>query len=135
MQYMLLVYLDEKAWWARDPAEQERSMKQCAPHVEALRAEGKFLGGAPLQPTSTATTIKLQNGKRVVTDGPFAETREQLGGYTLIEVNNLDEAIQAAGSLLGNDSPSTIEIRPLVPVDWVPAYVEAGEAKHEMSRT
>jgi len=82
--------------------------------VEKLVAAGKFLGGAPLHPTSTATTVRATNGKRVVTDGPFAETREQLGGYGLIEAENLDEAIEIASGFIGTYSMSSIEVRPVV---------------------
>src|SRR5688572_434790 len=89
MKYMLLTYLDEKAWLALSEAEQQRQMAECEPHVQSLLASGKFLAGAPLHPTSTATTVKNQNGKRVLTDGPFAETREQLGGYTIVEAKDL----------------------------------------------
>ena len=114
MKYMFLTYLDEKAWANLGEAEQQRLMAKCAPHVEKLVAAGKFLGGAPLHPTSTATTVRATNGKRVVTDGPFAETREQLGGYGLIEAENLDEAIEIASRFIGTDSMSSIEIRPVV---------------------
>jgi hypothetical protein len=72
------------------------------------------LGGAPLHPTSTATTVSVRNGKRVVTDGPFVETREQLGGYALIDAKDLDEAIAIAAGFLGANSMSSIEIRPVV---------------------
>lgn len=111
---MFLTYLDEKAWAALGEAEQQRLMDQCQPHVRKLVANGKFLGGAPLHPTSTATTVSAKNGKRLVTDGPFAETREQLGGYGLIDADNLDEAIEIAAGFLGMDSMTTIEIRPVV---------------------
>lgn len=118
MKYMFLTYLDEKAWANLGEAEQQRLMGQCAPHVEKLIATGKFLGGAPLHPTSTATTVSAKGGKRIITDGPFVETREQLGGYGLIEADNLDEAIEIAYGFLGTDSMSSIEIRPIV--DYTP---------------
>jgi hypothetical protein len=122
MKYMFLTYLDEKAWMDLGEAEQERIMKQCEPHVQKLISDGKFLGGAPLHPTSVATTIRNRCGKRLVTDGPFAETREQLGGYALIEAENLDEAIEIASGFLGTESPSTIEVRPIVELGWVSAH-------------
>src|SRR6185436_19511664 len=93
MKYMLLTYLDEKAWLSLSPAEQQRQMAECGPHVAKLVAAKKILAGAPLHPTSTATTIRYQEGKRLLTDGPFAETREQLGGYTIIDARDLDEAL------------------------------------------
>lgn len=114
MKYMFLTYLDEKAWANLGEAEQQRIMGECAPHVDQLIATGKFLGGAPLHPTSTATTVIVREGKRVVTDGPFMETREQLGGYTLIDAKDLDEAIAIAAGFFGTDGMATIEIRPVV---------------------
>jgi hypothetical protein len=122
MKYMLLTYLDEKAWMGLGTAEQERLIGECAPHVEQMLASGQFLGGAPLHPTSTAVTVRLRAGKRLVTDGPFAETREQLGGYTLIEAKDLEEAIGIAAGFLGTSSPSTIEIRPVVELKGIPAH-------------
>ena len=114
MKYMFLTYLDEKAWANLGEAEQQRLMGDCSPHVDQLIAGGKFLGGAPLHPTSTATTVSVRDGKRVVTDGPFMETREQLGGYALIDAKDLDEAIAIAAGFLGTSSMSSIEIRPVV---------------------
>lgn len=122
MKYMLLTYLDENAWAALGEAEQQRIMAQAMPHVKQLLASGKFLGGAPLHPTSTATTVCLRDGRPLVTDGPFAETREQLGGYTLIEAQDLDDAIAIARNFLGTSSPSKIEIRPLIELAEVPAH-------------
>ena len=99
MKYMLLTYLDEKKWLAMSEEEQRRAMAECEPHVKSLIGSGKLLDGAPLHPTSTATTMRFRDGKRLMTDGPFAETREQLGGYTLIEADDLDDALAiAAGS-------------------------------------
>lgn len=114
MKYMLLTYLDEKAWLAMSPAEQKAEMDKCVPHIERMMASGKLKDGAPLRETATATTIRAKQGKRIVTDGPFAETREQLGGYTLIEAGDLDEAIEIAAGFLGHDSMATIEVRPVV---------------------
>jgi hypothetical protein len=82
--------------------------------VQSLLASGKLLDGAPLHPTSTATTLRVKGGKRLVTDGPYAETREQLGGYTLIEAQDLDEAIEIAAGFLGDSDLATIEVRPVV---------------------
>jgi hypothetical protein len=115
MKYMFLTYLDERAWHALTEAEQQAAMAQCEPHVQALVAAGKFLDGAPLHPTSAATTIRVRDGRRVVTDGPFTETHEQLGGYTLIDARDLDDAIAIAAGFLGASSIATIEIRPVAP--------------------
>ena len=127
MKYMLLTYLDEKAWLALSPGEQKREMDSCAPHVQKLLATNKLLAGAPLHPTSTATTIRYREGKRVLTDGPFAETREQLGGYTIIEADNLDDAIAIAIGFVGTSPIATIEVRPIVDFSEVPAAPAASK--------
>lgn len=117
MKYMLLAYMDENAWQALSKEQQAAEMKKCEPHSRKMMAAGKILDGAPLHPTSTATTVRLKQGKRLFTDGPFAETREQLGGYTLIEAANLDEALDIAAGFFGDGDgivPVTIEVRPVV---------------------
>jgi hypothetical protein len=114
MKYMLLTYLDEKVWMNMSAEEQNRQMASCAPHIEKLLAAKKLLAGAPLHPTSTATTMRNRDGKRLLTDGPFAETREQLGGYTIIDAKDLDEAIAIASGFLGTSTLVTIEVRPIV---------------------
>lgn len=114
MRYMLLVYLEEKKWEALTDAQKQAEMDKCAPHAERMQKAGKMLDGAPLHSTSTATTLRNRNGKRLVTDGPFAETREQLGGYTLIDAENLDEAIEIAAGFLSDSDLATIEVRPVV---------------------
>jgi hypothetical protein len=120
MKYMLLTYLDEKAWLSLTPAEQKRAMDECGPHVEKLLGTKKLLAGAPLHPTSTATTIRHRDGKRVLTDGPFAETREQRGGYAIIEAADLDDAIAIASGFVGTSTIATIEVRPIVDFEGVP---------------
>lgn len=117
MKYMLLTYLDEKKWLAMTAEDQKKAMDECAPMVKELLATRKFLGGAPLHPTSTATTVSYGGGKHLVTDGPFAETREQLGGYTLIDVANLDEALAIAKGFIGTSDLPRIEVRPVVEID------------------
>jgi hypothetical protein len=114
MKYLLLTYMDEQKWLAMTEAEQQEEMARCDPHVQRMTASGKLLGGAPLHPTSSATTIRVREGKRLVTDGPYAETREQIGGYTLIEAKDLDEAIDIAAGFMGDGSWVTIEVRPVV---------------------
>jgi hypothetical protein len=116
MKYMLLTYLDEKAWFALSPEEQRREMELCGPHVQKLLASKKLLDGAPLHGTTSATTLRFRDGKRVITDGPFAETREQLGGYTIIEADNLDDAIAIASGFLsaGSQLKTSLELRPIV---------------------
>ena len=122
MKYMLLTYLDEKAWLNLSETEQQLLMAECMPHVKELLASKTFLGGAPLHPTSTAATVRLHDGKPLVTDGPFAETREQLGGYALIEAKDMDEAIRIAGGFLGTSSPAMIEIRAVAEVIGLPTH-------------
>ena len=117
MKYLLLTYLSEKEWMALSPEAQQKEMETCRPHVEWLVKSGKMLGGAPLEPTSKAATVQLRGGKKLVTDGPFVELREQIGGYTLIEAKDQQEAIDiAAGFFTGTpmDSRATIEVRPVV---------------------
>ena len=120
MKYMLLTYLDEQVWAKLGEAEQQRTMEECMPVVRDLTSKGQLLGGARLHPTSTATTLRVHEGKSLVTDGPFAETREQLGGYTLIDVPDLDEAIAIASRFLGTSSMATIEIRPVMELEGLP---------------
>ena len=116
MRYMLLIYGDEHAL-----SESERA--QCyidsAAYARELHERGHYLGTAPLYPTSTATSVQVREGKRVVTDGPFAETREQLGGFFLIEAENLDEAIEIAGEIPAGRW-GTVEIRPILEVEGLP---------------
>ena len=117
MKYMLLIYSEEKAL---NEAEREHCYQESAEFAHQLHSKGQFLAASPLQPTSTATCIRLRDdGKRLVTDGPFAETREQLGGYFLIEARNLDEAIEVAGQIPAGRW-GTVEIRPLVEVSGLP---------------
>jgi len=125
MKYMLLTYLDEKVWLSLPPEEQKRQMDECGPHVQKLIASKKLLAGAPLRETSTATTLRFRDGKRVLTDGPFAETREQLGGYTIIEADNLDDALAIASGFLGTSTLPSIEIRPIVELENIPAVPKA----------
>lgn len=125
MKYMLLTYLDENLWLAMSPAEQEREMNKCQPHIAKLLGTKKLIAGAPLHPTSTATTIRFREGKRVLTDGPFAETREQLGGYTIIDADDLDDALAIASGFVADSELASIEVRPIVdfegPVPATPA--------------
>src|SRR3989442_12030655 len=119
MKYMLLVYLDEHDL---TETEREHCYVESAQLTQDLNASGNYIYAGPLHPTSTATSVRVREGKRVVTDGPFAETREQLGGYYLIEARNLDEAIGIAERIPGARW-GTIEVRPVMeisglPTDW-----------------
>jgi len=116
MKYMLLVYMDEQAM---SLAEREDCYVESAQLAQRIKSKGQYLAAGPLHPVATATSVRVRNGKRLVTDGPFAETREQLGGYYLIEAEDLDEAIGIAEQIpparLG-----TIEIRPLLEISGLP---------------
>ncbi len=125
MKYMLLTYLNEKTWLEMTPEQQQREMDSCAPHVRKLMSQNKVLAGAPLHPTSTATTVRYRDNKRLLTDGPFAETREQLGGYTIIEAKDLDEAIEIATGFVGTSTLASIEVRPIVEFEGVQAVPKA----------
>lgn len=116
MKYMLLVYLDEQIL---SEAERADCYVKSAQLTRDLNASGHYLAAGPLHPTSTATSVRLREGKRLVTDGPFAETREQLGGYYIIEAANLDEAMGIA-ERIPVASVGTIEIRPVLEIQGLP---------------
>jgi hypothetical protein len=110
MKYMLLIYADENVW--TEP-ERQACYGESAQLCHQLADKGQYLSASPLQSVATATSVKVRDGRRMVTDGPFAETREQLGGYFMIEANDLDEAIEIAGRIPGARK-GTVEIRPVV---------------------
>lgn len=113
MQYLLLIYQSEAEWDAMSEAARQNIYKDYMELVQDLRSQGKYIGGHQLQPIATATTARVRNGKKLITDGPFAETREQLGGYFLVEARDLDDALSIATRIPGARSGS-IEVRPLV---------------------
>jgi hypothetical protein len=112
MKYMLLIHNNEKDLNALSDDERKQMMADFRRFTEEIRASGHHRAGSQLQPTAMATSVRVRNGKRLVTDGPFAETREQLGGYYLVEAKDLDEAIGLA-ERLPSVRMGTIEIRPL----------------------
>lgn len=116
MKYMLLMYSEESSW---TDDERQRCLAKSIEVCHELAAEGKYVSASPLHPVATATSIRMQTGKPLVTDGPFAETREQLGGYYLVEAADLDEAIAIAHRLPGL-SKGTVEIRPIWELDNLP---------------
>src|SRR5690242_9920981 len=113
MQYLLLIYLEEGNWEAQGSREKEIIYQQYRDLIDDLKNTGKYLGGHELQPISTATTIRVRNGRRSVTDGPFAETKEQLGGYFLVEATNLDDAMDIAARI-PSATVGSIEVRPVM---------------------
>ena len=116
MQYMLLCYHDEKRWNDLPIAQREKIMDAYGEWTQAVVKSGHYRASAKLRPTSATTTVREQNGKRVTTDGPFAETKEQLGGFHLIECKDLDEAIAIAGRIPTLRTGGTIEVRPVEPI-------------------
>ncbi len=117
MKYMLLVYLDEQAL---TETERDDCYIESAQFAQQLNSSGQYLDASPLHPIATATSVRVRDGKRLVTDGPFAETREQLGGYYLIDAGDLDEAIRIAERI----PPArfgTVEIRPVMEIPGLPA--------------
>src|SRR4029453_811405 len=118
MKYMMLVYLDEQN--ALTESEREHCYVESAQLTRELNAKGQYLLASPLHPTSTATSVRLREGKRLVTDGPFAETREQLGGFYLIDAKDLDEALGIAEKI-PVAKVGTIEIRPVLEISGLPS--------------
>jgi hypothetical protein len=116
MKYMLLIYMADDAM---NDAERQACYVESTQLAHELKAQGKFLGASPLQPTTTATSVRIRDGKRFVTDGPFAETREHLGGFYLIDAANLDEAIKIASRIPGARK-GTVEIRPVFELPNLP---------------
>jgi hypothetical protein len=120
MKYMLLCYDDEQAWEQKGQAALEAAMQEAIALTHELHAKGQYLEASPLEPATAAASVRVRDGKAHITNGPFAETREVLGGYYLIDVENLDEAIRIAerhpGARVG-----TVEIRPVVELAGLPA--------------
>jgi hypothetical protein len=116
MKYMLLIYSDEQNWTDEERA---RCMDESSQLCHELNDRGQFLGASPLHPVAMATSVRIRDGKRMITDGPFAETTEQLGGYFLIDAKDLDEAI-AIASRIPSARKGTVEIRPVFELSTVP---------------
>jgi hypothetical protein len=117
MRYLLLIYMTENAI---TPAEREQCYADSTKLAWDLKNKGQFLSANPLQPIASATTLRIREGKRFVTDGPFAETREQIAGYYLVDAANLDEAIHIAGKIPGARY-GTVEIRPILEIPNLPS--------------
>jgi hypothetical protein len=117
MKYMLLIYFNEQAGLSE--AERQECYAESTQLAHQIHASGQYLAANPLQPTAMATSVRVRDGKRLVTDGPFAETREQLGGYFLIEANNLDEALGIAARI-PMARKGTVEVRPVIDIPDLP---------------
>ena len=117
MRYMLLIYFEEQIL---DETERALCYAESTQLASEIHSKGQYLAAAPLHPTSTATSVRVRDGKRLVTDGPFAETREQLGGYYLVDANNLDEAIGIAARI-PMARKGTVEVRPVIDIPGLPS--------------
>jgi len=115
MQYLCLIYSDETMWPKMSKQDAESMMAEYMAFTAKVKESGHYLGGNRLQPTHTSTSVRVRNGNLSATDGPFAETKEQLGGYYLIEAKDLNDAIQVASRIPGA-KVGTIEVRPIAPV-------------------
>jgi hypothetical protein len=113
MKYLCLIYEDQSIWTRMSKEESGKMMGDYGQFTRDLKASGKMLGGEALQPTQTATTVRVRNGKVSTTDGPFAETKEQLGGFYYIEAKDLNDAIQVAARIPSSKNGS-IEVRPIM---------------------
>jgi hypothetical protein len=113
MQYILLIYSSEAMWDTKTPDQINSVMAEYGAFTESIVKSGNFKAGEELQPVTAATTVRVRNGKPQVTDGPFAETREQLGGFYLVEADNLDQAIQMA-SRIPSARDGCVEVRPIM---------------------
>jgi hypothetical protein len=116
MQYMLLIYDNEKMWPSMNEKERNALMGEYFAFTEEIKKSGTLVAGDALQATNTATTVRVRNGKPLTTDGPFAETKEQLGGYYLVEAKDLDEAMALAAKIPSARFGS-IEVRPVMKLD------------------
>jgi hypothetical protein len=114
MQYLLLVYTDEKRWAEIPEPEKEKLWAECHAYGQEITKSGHLLAGAPLESVATATTLRLNDDKLAITDGPFAETKEILAGYHLVECKDLDEAIAIGSRFPGLRVGSSLEVRPVL---------------------
>ena len=112
MKYLCLIYDQEAKWATMSKAESDAIYAEYGAFTNSIKESGHYIGGNPLQPTHTGTTVRVRNGKISTTDGPFAETKEQLGGYYLIEAKDLNEALQI-GSRIPSARSGSIEVRPV----------------------
>jgi hypothetical protein len=113
MQYLLLIYGDQNGWESMSEEERGQVFQDYGTFTQELENSGSMVGGNALQPTQTATTVRVRNDETLTTDGPFAETKEQLGGYYLVDVNSIDEALEWAAKIPGARHGS-IEVRPVM---------------------
>ena len=115
MKYLLLIYENEGVTAGLSEAEQGQIFEEYMTYTQDIKKKGQMIAGEALQPVNTATTVRVKNGKTLTTDGPFAETREQLGGFYMVEAKDLDEAIGLAARIPASRTGS-IEVRPILPI-------------------
>jgi len=120
MQYMLMIHGDEQGWAALSEDEQNAVREEYGRFAQSARESGKLVSGGELQPTDRATTVRVKDGETVLTDGPYAETKEPLGGYFIVDAGSIDEAVELAKGLPPPRTRGAVEIRPV--------YVDEGEA-------
>ena len=113
MRYLCLIYEDEKWWEKASEADMQKGMADYNGFTQSIKQSGKYIGGEALQPTKTATSVRIRNGKLSTTDGPYVETKEQLGGYYLINAKDLNDAVQVASRIPGAQH-GTVEVRPIM---------------------
>ena len=113
MRYLCLIYSDEKRWERASESEWHTVMAEYNAFTDSIKQSGNYIGGEALESTNTATSVRVRNGKPLTTDGPFAETKEQLGGFYLIKANDLDDALHVASRIPGAKY-GTIEVRPIM---------------------
>lgn len=129
MQYMLLIYSNEKDWDKQTPEQMGEVMAEYNAFTESIVKSGNYKAGEPLEPTTAATTVRVRNGKTQITDGPFAETREQLGGFYWVEARDLDQALQMAARI-PSARVGCIEVRPVMPMEKMPSVAAAESKQH-----
>jgi hypothetical protein len=113
MKYALLIYDDQEAWGKLDDQTRAGIYEEYGKFYSTMEEKGQMRGGEELQPTTTATTVRIRDGKSLTTDGPYAETKEQLGGFFVVECENLDEAIEAAAAIPSVKWGGIVEVRPI----------------------
>ena len=116
MQYLLLIYSDESSWGDLPETEQGKLLEEYGAFTQSIAQSGHYRGGNELDRISTAKTVRVRNGKSIVSDGPFAETKEQLGGYYLVEAKDVNEALKI-GARIPSARFGSIEVRPIIPHD------------------
>jgi hypothetical protein len=126
MRYMLLIYTDEKSY---TEDERQQCYEESTELTHELHERGQFVGASPLLPVATAMSVRVREGKHLVTDGPFAETREQLGGYFLVDAKDLNEAISIASRIPGAKK-GTVEVRPIMEISGLPETSASIAATH-----